>query len=116
ARRSGGSLIAADIALLAVTALVRSLSALRKNRRRRDRLHQQDRDSSKHNAMDLSHAPPSEIELVIWAQPPALTSRHCRHHFGGERRRAEIANIRVGQLADPASHQLDQIENEIGGS
>src|SRR5437762_7065104 len=51
ARRSGGSLIAADIALLAATALVRSRSALRKNRRRRNRLHQQDRDSSKHYAM-----------------------------------------------------------------
>src|SRR5205807_8421304 len=81
-RRSGGSLIAADIALLAATALVRSRSALRKNRRRRNRLHQQNRDSSKHNAMDLSHAPPPNESPSLWAQPPALTSRQCRHHFG----------------------------------
>src|SRR5258707_14147862 len=65
ARRSGGSLIAADIAHLAATALVRSRSALRKNRRRRNRPHRQDRDSTKNNAMDMSDAPPAERKPVM---------------------------------------------------
>src|ERR1043166_1012083 len=59
---------------------------------------------------------PPKYKPSFRAQPPALGCRCYRHHFGGKRRRSEIANVRVGQLADPVSHQLDQIENEIGGA
>src|SRR5438046_3540867 len=63
----------------------------------------------------LMPRPPNESPS-LWAQPPASIYRHCRNYVRGERRGAEIANVRVGQLADPVSHKLDQIENEIGGA
>src|SRR5437763_15552077 len=63
----------------------------------------------------LMPRPPNESP-ALWAQPSALIYRHCCHDVRGERRGAEIANVRVGQRAEPVSHKLDQIENEIGGA
>src|SRR5262249_20828549 len=56
--------------------------------------------------------------MCLMPRPPEWMSasnyRYCRHRFGGARHRTEIANIALRQLADPAVHQLHQIEDEVG--